>query len=178
MALLHCQNIPSLELFFMDFFFLKNGHTQNENENDSIHSVTERKIKGVSIYHPYQWIILIDGARKSKPYIEYPMCQEGFLHFQTDMNDKYNFLINKSTKDFSGHTTGTTIDGNNRKTKKTRWTEIRAAHLDKKVPFTMLYKYNFQVPWQAVDIGQEKVYVVGTPSLKEKGSRTFKGISH
>ena len=42
----------------------------------------------------------------------------------------------------------------------------------------MLYKYNFQVPWQALDIGQEKVYVVGTPSLKEKGSRTFKGFSH
>ena len=116
---------------FYGIFFLKHGHTQNENENDSIHSVTERKIKGVSIYHPYQWIILIESARKSKPYIEYPMCQEGFLHFQTDMNDKYNFLINKSTKDFSGDTTGTTIDGNNRKTKKTRWTEIRAAHLDK-----------------------------------------------
>ena len=73
---------------FYGIFFLKHGHTQNENENDSIHYKTKKKIKGVSIYHPYQWIILIESARKSKPYIEYPMCQEGFLHFQTDMNDK------------------------------------------------------------------------------------------
>ena len=51
--------------------------------------------------------------------------------------------------------TGPAIDGNNQKTKKIRWTEMRAVQLDKEATF-MLYKYHFQVPLQAVDIGQEK----------------------
>ena len=40
-------------------------------------------------------------------------------------------MINKSTKEVGGDITGTTIDDNNRKTKKIRWTEIRAVHLDR-----------------------------------------------
>ena len=47
------------------------------------------------------------------------------------MNGTQNFLINKSTKEVGGDITGTTIDDNNRKTKKIRWTEIRAVHLDR-----------------------------------------------
>ena len=40
--------------------------------------------------------------------------------------------------------TGTKIDDNNGKIIKkiNRWTEIRAVHLDKEAPFTMLCKYN------------------------------------
>ena len=73
------------------------------------------------------------------------------------MNGTYNFLINKSTKEVGGDITGTAIDDNNRKTKKIKWAEIRAMYLDKEAPFTILYKYNLQLPWQAVDIAQEKV---------------------
>ena len=63
LVLLQFQNIQSfLELW---------SHT--ENENDSIHSVTEQNKKGASIYHPYQWITLMQGACKSKPCIIYPM---------------------------------------------------------------------------------------------------------
>ena len=60
MVVLQFQDIQSMKLFFLD-----HGHMQNE--NDSIHSVIERNKKGVSIYHPYQWITLIEGACKSKP---------------------------------------------------------------------------------------------------------------
>ena len=59
-VVLQFQNIQSMKLFFLNC-----GHMQNE--NDSIHSVIERNKKGVSIYHPYQWITLIEGACKSKP---------------------------------------------------------------------------------------------------------------
>ena len=45
-------------------------------------------------------------------------------------------------KKVGGDITGAAIDDNNRKTKKIRWREIRAMHLDKEAPFTLLYKYN------------------------------------
>lgn len=49
------KNIKSIHLSF-----LERGHTQNE--NDSVHSFIQGRKKCVSIYHPYQWTILI--ARK------------------------------------------------------------------------------------------------------------------
>ena len=80
-----------------------------------------------------------------------------FIIFSIRYEWYVEFVINKSTKEVGGDITGTTIDDNNRKTKKIRWLEIRSVHLDKEAPFTMLYKCNLLVPWQTVDIGQEKV---------------------
>ena len=99
MLLLQFQNIQSIE-----FFFLERGHTQNE--SNSIHSVEQHKgsfnLSSLSIED-------IEDACKSKSYIKYPICQEDLLHFQIDMNDMYNFLINKSTKDVVREITNTTI---------------------------------------------------------------------
>lgn len=68
----------------MELFILDCGHTQNENH--SVHSVIEQNIKGVLIYHPCQCITLVKGTCRSRPYILYPMFQEDFLNFQTDVN--------------------------------------------------------------------------------------------
>ena len=62
----------------------------------------------------------------------------------------YNFLLSKSTKKVLEEET---IDLNQKKkTKKVNWTEITTIHFDWACPFTMLYKYNLDVPWQAIDI--------------------------
>ena len=78
------------------------------------------------------------------------MEQEEFMDFQTDLDGMNNFLLTKSTKVLEEETTDL---NQKRKTKKVNWTEIRAVHFDRAFPFTMLYKYNLDVPWQAVDIG-------------------------
>ena len=66
-----------------------------------------------------------------------------------------NFLLTKSTKKKSEEDT---IELNQkRKTKKINWTEITAIHFDQAFLFTMLYNYNLDVPWQAVDIRLELV---------------------
>ena len=93
------QNIESME-----WFFLECGHTQNENY--SIHSVIEQNKKGVSIYHPYWWITLIEIFYKSRPYIIQPIRQEDYVNFQIDMNGMYKFLINKSRKEVGGELIG------------------------------------------------------------------------
>ena len=70
--------------------------------------------------------------------------------FQTDLDGMYNFLLRKSTKKVVEEET---IDLNQKKkTKKVNWTEITTIHFDRAFPFTMLYKYNLDVPWQAIDI--------------------------
>ena len=97
--------------------------------------------------------VLQEGTCKSKPYIKYPMRQEDFLNFQIDMNDMYNFLIDKLAKDIGREIINTGIDCNNEKIKKSRWIGIREVHPHKEATCTILCKYNLQVPCQAVNIG-------------------------
>ena len=82
--------------------------------------------------------------------------EKDFLIFQTDMNGMYSLLINKSMKEEILEillVLQLMIIEKQRKL----GGQISAVHLGKEAPFTMFYKYNFQVLWQAVDIGQEKV---------------------
>ena len=86
------------------------------------------------------------------------MEQEEFMDFQTDLHGMHNFLLTKSTKKMLEDET--TDFNQKRKTKKVNWTEIRVVHLDRAFLLTMLYKYNLDVSWQTVDIGQEKVRLI------------------
>ena len=63
----------------------------------------------------------------------------------------YNFLLTKSTKKVLEK--GTIDLNQKKKTKKVNWTEITSIHFDWTFLFTILCKYNIDVPWQAVDIG-------------------------
>ena len=65
-VLLQFQDIQCMELFF-----LNRGHTQNE--DDSIYSVNEQNIKGVLIYHSYQWITLMEVPR-NQSHMLYIQC--------------------------------------------------------------------------------------------------------
>ena len=56
------KNIKSIQLVF-----LERGHTQNE--NNLIHSNIEKSKKGITIFHPFQWVTLVQGACKTRPYI-------------------------------------------------------------------------------------------------------------
>lgn len=85
-ALRKFENIKSLQLVF-----LERGHTQNE--NDSVHSTIETSKKGISIFHPFQWITLVEASCKTAPYIIEYMETESFLNFQTTMGGEYDFLI-------------------------------------------------------------------------------------
>ena len=67
----------------------------------------------------------------------------------------YYFLLTKSTKEVLEK--GTIDLNQKKKTKKVSWKEFTVIHFDWAFPFTILYKYNIDVPWHAVDIGSEKV---------------------
>ena len=69
--------------------------------------------------------------------------------FQTDLDGMYNVLLAKSIKKVSEEET--TDINQKKKTKKVDWTEITTIHFDWTFSFTMLYKYNIDVSWQAVD---------------------------
>ena len=93
----------------------------------------------------------------SKPYLVDSMSQDYFLDFSTTMDETYDFLINKVPKICLGaEETGKKVTNmkGSRKTHKIEWSKIRSVQFDAERPFTMLYKYNLHVPYQAVDIGQ------------------------
>ena len=70
--------------------------------------------------------------------------------FQTDLDGIYNLLLTKSTKKVLEEKI---IDLNQKKkTKKVNWIEITTIDFDQAFTFTVLYKYNFDVSWQSVDI--------------------------
>ena len=68
----------------------------------------------------------MDNIIRSCLQIKAICCISDALNFHVDMNGMYNF-VNKSLKEIGRDITGPTIDGNNRKTKKIRWTKIRGS---------------------------------------------------
>ena len=70
--------------------FLEKGHTQNE--NDTVHSVIEKKKAGHEIMHPVQWKTLIDDACKITPYIVESMNKKKFKNFEVD-NKIHKWII-------------------------------------------------------------------------------------
>ena len=79
------KNLKSIQLVF-----LERGHTQDE--NDSIHSTIEKSEKGIRIFHPFQWVTLVQGACKISPYIVETMDTDDFLSFET-LDGEYAILI-------------------------------------------------------------------------------------
>ena len=136
------QNIKSVTLMF-----LERGHTQNK--NDIIHSTVEQSQKGMTINHPWQWLTLITGACKSKPYIVHEMEQDDFNNFETSMDGAYNVLINSTVR------RAEPSNGKPEEGIPIKWKEIRAVSFESDTPFQMQYKYDLVVPWQCANIGQE-----------------------
>ena len=73
--------------------FLERGHTQN---NNSIHSTIEKSKKEITIFHPFQWVTLIQGACKARPYIVETMDTHDFLSFETSLDEEYAIMKNLS----------------------------------------------------------------------------------
>ena len=73
------KNLKSIQLVF-----LERGHMQNE--NDSIHSTIEKSKKGITIFHPCQWVTLVQWACKTRPYIAETMDTDDFLYFETSLD--------------------------------------------------------------------------------------------
>ena len=76
LAVMKFKNIKLIQLVF-----LERGNTQNE--NDSIHSTIEKGKKGITIFHPFQWVALVQGARKTRNYIVETMGTDNILSFET-----------------------------------------------------------------------------------------------
>lgn len=53
MLSMYIRALQKYKLDKIEHFFLESGHTQNE--NDSVHSLIERKTKHFEIYSPQQW---------------------------------------------------------------------------------------------------------------------------
>ena len=99
--------------------------------------------KGITVFHPFQWVTLVQGACKIRPYIVEAMGTDDFLSFETSLDEEYAILIKNLPKEIEQE-----------KTKKIKWSEIRAVIIEAKQPFTMLFKYDLVVPWQCGDVGR------------------------
>ena len=140
----------------INLIFLEKGHTQNI--NDTAHSVIEKAKSGVNIHHPHQWITLIESACRKKPYNVFPMCQDEFFNFKTELSGVFYPLISKKTQDKNG------------KNVKVSWSKIKQAQF---MPSTdgvlyMDFKYNLDDDFTSVIIGrlQRKLRCSEANSLK------------
>ena len=49
--------------------------------------------KGITVFHPFQWVTLVQGACKIRPYIVEAMGTDDFLSFETSLDGEYAILI-------------------------------------------------------------------------------------
>ena len=64
-----------------------------QNENDSIHSTVEKSKQEITILHPFQWVIMVQSACKTRPYIVETIDTDDFLPLETSMDGEYAVLI-------------------------------------------------------------------------------------
>ena len=72
------------------------------------------------------------------------MGTDDILSLETSLDGEYAILIKNLSRETEQE-----------KTKKNKWSEIRAVMIEAKQQFTRLFKYDLVVPWQYVDIGRE-----------------------
>ena len=101
--------------------FFESGHSQNE--NDSVHARIERAKKGLQIFVPEQYHMLVQTARRTKsPYRVIPMTKTMFYDFH---------LMATSLKNFS-------VDENGNKVE---WLRINEFCIHKDHPYKVKFKY-------------------------------------
>ena len=67
-----------------------------QNENDSIHSTIEKSKKAITIFHPFPWVTLVQGACKTRHYIVETMGTDDILSLETSLDGEYAILIKNS----------------------------------------------------------------------------------
>ena len=86
MVIQHFENIKAVQTIY-----LEQGHTQNE--NDTAHSIIEKRKRGINILHPYQWPIQIKNSSKGKKFVIEMMNYSDFMDFSTTVEDFYYYLM-------------------------------------------------------------------------------------
>ncbi|GFO33050.1 serine/threonine-protein kinase ulk4 [Plakobranchus ocellatus] len=77
-----CEPFKRVQLDKLSLIFLQKEHT--ENENDSVHGVTEKATKTAAIYSPEQRYAAVKTARKSMaPYHTEAITHSQFANYKT-----------------------------------------------------------------------------------------------
>ena len=137
MVLKNGNLVSSLQLIF-----LEKGHTQTEN----VHSAIELAKKRVTIYHPFQWVTLVETSCKTKTNIVRYLNQSDVLDFHDDIDGIYTPINRNTIKNVSG------------KRMKVQWSQIKMVRFEASDPCKMLLKYHFDEPFRcAVVVNMPKV---------------------
>ena len=133
LALLHM--IKQSNLNIIDMKYLVSGHTHME--VDSIHSAIESAKKNARIYIPEDWYNIIRMARRARPYLIVPLSFESFLDFKQNTQQVDNTKFDEEGKPV-------------------KWLNIRWIRATRWNPNTILFKYNFESEFKALNLKRQK----------------------
>ena len=138
------DSIPNIES--IDQKFLESGHTHME--CDSMHSAIERAKKFTTINVPDEWNLVVQMARKGKPYTVIPLTHESVLDFKEYAKSKLR-------------NTRTDLQGN-----RVNWLKIKWIRYEKSDPDALYFKYTMSEPFKVLRIR-------GSSTRKEKQVQTL-----
>ena len=121
-AMMYSHLVRNNPIASITHLFLEKGHTQNE--NDSVHSVIERRSRRIPIHTKDQWYQTVRVARAKQPYKVVEMKRPDFVDFKP---------LGSEMKNFNDCTDGSRLD----------WRNIRVMHFDKDRPHKMMVKVDY-----------------------------------
>lgn len=124
-----------LPISTIDHIYMESGHSQME--CDSVHSAIEKAKRAIPIYSPTDYYTVIAGARHKQPYVVHPMAHTNFKDFSSITK---NYFTNRSKT-----TTGETA----------AWLRMKWMQYRKQAPGTIAFKYNYDEPFQEMQVAGE-----------------------
>ena len=147
-AMMYSHLVRNNPIASITHLFLEKGHTQNE--NDSVHSVIERRSRRIPIHTPDQWFQTVRVARAKQLYKVVEMKRPDFVDFKP---------LGSKMKNFNDCTDGSRLD----------WRNIRVMHFDKDRPHKMMVKVDYDQEYKCIDF----LYKCRAQTLPDLGNTTL-----